>query len=110
MTIKYDRDYATATTLYFPLYDVAGASLQTGAAHVAGDTVIMINGGAPVNTTNAFVDEGTTYSLALTIAEITGKTIVITVVDQTAPPVWLDEVLIIETVGETANAQHDVSC
>ena len=106
----YYREYAVSATIDFELYDVAGATLQTAAAHAAGDTKIMKDEGAEGNTTNGFTDEGQGYSIVLTAAEMSAKRIVIYVVDQTGPPVWIDQVLIIETYGQTSSAQHDYSC
>jgi len=101
------REYGVATTITFELYEPDGASLQASAVHAVGDSKVMKDEGGEANTTNAFVDEGQTYSIALTAAEMTAARIVLIIVDQTNPPIWGDRVVHIETYGN-ASAQHDL--
>ena len=101
------REYGTATTVNFHLFEVDGVDFRVDAAHAAGDTVIMKDEGAEANTSNGFTDEGTGYSLALTATEMQAARIVIYVIDQTATKVWLDDTIVIETYGN-ASAQHEV--
>jgi hypothetical protein len=102
----YLRKYATATTVDFELYKLDGTGLKTDAASAAGD-VTLYRDEANVETldADAFVDEGAIYSLAVSQTEMTAARIIIAIVDQSAPQVWLDKVLIIETYGN-ASAQH----
>ena len=99
------RKYGVETTINFQLYDTDGASFQTGAVHAAGDSVIMKNEGAEANTTNAFTDEGTGYSLVLSATEMQAARIVVYVADQTSPAIWIDEAIVVETYGN-ASAMH----
>jgi len=99
------RKYGVETTINFQLYDTDGASFQTGAAHAAGDSVIMKDEGAEANTTNAFTDEGTGYSLVLSATEMQAARIVVYVADQTSPAIWIDEAIVVETYGN-ASAMH----
>lgn len=91
------------TTLYFPLVtwsatDPSDDFVTTPAVHVAGDTKISLDGAAFANTTNAFAHLGNgIYSLVLSAAEMLASQIVVTVVDQTAPAVWKDRLLLVET-------------
>jgi len=98
------RKYGVATTINFELYDTDGINLKTDAAHASGDTNIMKDEGAEANTTNAFVDRGQGYSIALTATEMQAARIVIYIVDQ-GTKVWLDKVICIETYGN-ASALH----
>jgi hypothetical protein len=106
MPDHYLRKYGVATTIDFQLYKLDGTGLKVDAASATGDIKIMKDEGAEANTTaDAFVDEGQGYSLALTATEMTAARVVIYIVDLSAPQVWLDKVLIIETYGN-ASAQH----
>jgi hypothetical protein len=106
MASHYLRKYATATIIDFELYKLDGTGLKVDAASATHDIKIMKDEGAEADTTaDAFVDEGQGYSLALTDTETTAARIVIYIVDQSNPQVWLDKVLIIETYGH-ASAQH----
>jgi len=101
----YLRKYGEAAALDFVLYATDGASLKTDAVHASGDTKVMKDEGAEANTSNAFVDEGQGYSLALTATEMQAARVVVYVVDQTSPKAWLDTALVVETYGH-ASAQH----
>jgi tetrahydromethanopterin S-methyltransferase subunit F len=106
MASQYLRKYGVATVIDFQLYKLDGSGLKSDAASATGDIKIMKDEGAEANTTaDAFVDEGQGYSLALTATEMTAARVVIYIVDLSAPQVWLDKVLIIETYGH-ASAQH----
>lgn len=101
----YLRKYGEAATIDFPLYETDGASLKVDATFASGDVKIMKDEGAEANTSNLPTDEGQGYSLALTATEMQAARIVIYVVDQTSPAVWIDEALVIETYGN-ASGQH----
>ena len=98
------RKYGVQTTLNFALFEVDGIDFRVDAVHAAGDTKIMKDEGAEANTVNAFVDEGTGYSIILTLAEMQAARIVVYVVDQGAKA-WLDSRIVIETYGH-ASAMH----
>jgi hypothetical protein len=101
----YLRKYGVATTIDFCLYELDGTDLKVDAAHAAGDIAIMKDEGNQATPDNGFTDEGTGYSLILTSTEMQAARIVIYIVDQTSPKVWLDKCLIIETYGH-ASGQH----
>lgn len=101
------RKYGVETTIDFQLYDTTGLNLKTDAAHAAGDSKIMKDEGAEANTTNAFGDEGQGYSIVLTATEMQAARIVVYIVDQTSPKVWIDACAVIETYGN-ASAMHAV--
>jgi len=105
MAQHYLRKYGAAATIDFELFEVDGVDFRINAVHAAGDTKIMKDEGVEANTANAFVDEGSGYSLALSSAELTAARVVIYVIDQTATKAWLDTSLVIETYGN-ASAQH----
>jgi hypothetical protein len=102
----YLRKYATATTIDFALYKLDGTGLKTDAASATGDvTLYRDEAGVETLDADAFVDEGAIYSLALSEAEMTASRIIVAIVDQSSPQVWLDKTLIVETYGN-ASAQH----
>jgi len=102
----YLRKYGVATTVDFCLYELDGTDLVTTAASATGD-ITLYRDEAPVETLDAdvFVDEGAIYSLVLSLAEMQAARIIVCIVDQSNPKIWLDKVLIIETYGN-ASAQH----
>lgn len=99
------RKYGAGATVDFDLFEVDGVDFRVDAVHASGDTVIMKDEGAEANTTNGFVDEGSTYSIALSAAEMQAARVKIIVIDQTATKAWLDRSITIETYGH-ASAQH----
>jgi len=100
------RKYGAATTIGFPLITKGATDLTTAATFTAGDVKVIIDEGAPANASNAPAHEGNGwYSLALDAAELQGARVIVIVVDQTAPKVWEDQVVIVETYGH-ASAQH----
>jgi hypothetical protein len=102
----YLRKYAVATTIDFSLYKLDGTGLKTDAASATGDITLYRNeGNVETLDADAFTDEGAIYSLALSEAEMTAARIIIAIVDQSSPQVWLDKTLIVETYGN-ASAMH----
>ncbi len=100
------RKYNAATTILFPLIERGDVDFISSATFAAGDVKIVKNEGAPANTTNLPTHEGNgIYSLALTATEMQAARIVITVIDQSAPKIWEDQAILIETYGN-ASAQH----
>lgn len=99
------RKYGVPATIDFDLFEVDGVDFRTNAVHASGDSKVMKNEGAENNTINSFLDEGQSYSLTLTSAEMTAARVKVLIVDQTSPKVWLDTTITIETYGH-ASAQH----
>jgi len=99
------RKYGVETTIDFQLYETDGIDLKTDAVHASGDTKVMKDEGAEANTSNGFTDEGQGYSIVLTATEMQAARVVVYVVDQTSPKVWLDTVIVVETYGN-ASAMH----
>jgi hypothetical protein len=109
------RECDTATTVDFCLYTAdatVGAIKKEDAAHASGDTYLMKDEGAEANTTNAFTDEGSCYSIALTSGEMTAGRITLNIEDQ-GTKAWADKCIVIETYGSCASVTHgvpDVNC
>jgi len=102
------RKYNVATTVLFPLIARGLSDLKPGATFAAGDVKIIKDEGAAANTTNLPTDEGSGwYSIALTATELTAARVAISVIDQTAPKVFEDQAVLIETYGN-ASAQHEL--
>jgi hypothetical protein len=99
------RKYATQTTVDFVLYKIDGTALQPAATFAAGDVKVMLDEAAEANATNLPTDEGQTYSIVITAAQMTAARVAVILVDQTSPQLWLDTYLVIETYGH-ASAQH----
>ncbi len=81
-----------------------GAVKNEAAVHASGDTYIMKDEGAEANTTNAFVDEGSCYSITLTSTEMQAARVTLNIEDQSTKT-WADQCLVIETYGN-ASAEH----
>jgi hypothetical protein len=102
--------YGVAFTVDFALHALDGQSLQKAAVHAAGDTILMKDEAAEANTTNAFVDRGSGYSLALTAAEMTAARLLLMIDDQSGPKVWLPKSYEILTFGNaSAHIGFDLS-
>ena len=97
--------YNQAKTITFDLFEVDGIDLSIAATFATGDVKIQKDEGAEANTSNLPTDEGSTYSLVLTAAEMIAARIRIILIDQTATKVWLDISIGIETYGN-ASAEH----
>lgn len=102
----YLRKYGVETKVDFALYKLDGTGLKTDAASASGD-VTLYRDEAAVETldADAFTDEGTVYSLTLSATEMQAARIIVAIVDQSSPQVWLDKTLIVETYGN-ASAMH----
>tara|TARA_Y100000310_G_scaffold337443_1_gene424515 strand:+ start:1304 stop:2116 length:813 start_codon:yes stop_codon:yes gene_type:complete len=97
-------EYGVQTTLYFPLIDFGATDFEsTPVSHASGDSQFSEDGAAFGNTTNAFAHEGNgIYSLVLEGSELSGKMIVVTIIDQTGPKEWEDQSLVIMTVNSAS--------
>ena len=96
--------YGQAKTVTFCLYKTDGTELKVDAEHASGDTVVTKDEGAPASTTNAFADEGSCYSLALTATEMQAARVSLQIIDQ-GTKAWLDKCVTVETYGN-ASAEH----
>ena len=97
--------YGVQFTVDFQLYQTDGVSLKTDAVYAAGDVKIMKDEGAEANTTNGFTDEGQGHTIVITATEAQAARIVLYIVDQTSPAVWLATCVVIEIYGN-ASGQH----
>jgi hypothetical protein len=100
------RLYGVATTIDVDLYETDGASVKADATFAAGDVTVMKDEGTPANIGTLPTDEGRVYSFPLTATEMQAARIVVELIDQSDPKVWLDRVVIVETYGH-ASAQHE---
>lgn len=96
------RDYGVATTVDFSLYDPLGANLKTDAVDGGLDCSIIKDEGTETACTNDFVDEGSTYSIALTAAEMSASRIIVCIVDADSPDVYLPKCMKILTTNIAA--------
>jgi hypothetical protein len=102
----YLRKYGVETKIDFSLYKLDGTGLKTDAASASGDITLNRDEAAEEQLdADAFVDEGKSYSLTLSAAEMNAARIIIHVIDQSSPQVWLDKTMLVETYGN-ASAQH----
>jgi hypothetical protein len=85
--------YGEPTIVYF--------TTSAPGAFVAGDVKIVIDGGVSANTNHLPVAVGAGYYLQLDKKEMEGEEIVISVVDQSAPKIWTDVTITINTWGST---------
>lgn len=99
--IQIYRQRSIATTLYFPLYAAGTDALYTGAAPVAGDVSISLDGGAVASPAAAPVQVGASgfWTLALIIAEMAGDQILLKIDNANVDPT----VLLIDTQGGALN-------
>lgn len=102
--------YAVARHIYIPIIkrSVVDFAVSADWTPAAGDVKISIDGGAAANVTNLptaiTMGNGAVWDFSLTSGEVTGKQIVITVVDAATKAVE-DQSFVIETYGN-ALAQH----
>lgn len=102
----YQRKYGTATTVNFSLWKLDATGLKVDAADGGTDCSIIKDEGSQSTCTNDFSDEGSSYSLALTATEMQAARVVLHIVDQSDPQVFLDKVILLETYGDTTSAQY----
>jgi hypothetical protein len=101
------RKYGVEAKVDFALYKLDGTGLKTDAASASGDvTLYRDEGNVETLDADAFTDEGAVYSLTLSATEMGAARIIVAIVDQSSPQVWLDKTLIVETYGN-ASAQHE---
>lgn len=101
------RKYAVGAVIYFPLIDRGAADFEASpVTFAAGDSRISKDGGGFADTTNlpAHLGHGI-YSLTLIGAELTAAKVLLVVRDQSAPKLWEDQAVNIETYGH-ASAEH----
>ena len=102
-------EYGRAKTVNFDLYEVDGVDFRVDAADGGVDCSIMKDEGDEGTCTNDFVDEGQSYSLVLTAAEMQAAKVTLLIVDSTATKVWLDKHIYIETYGHASSAHPNLS-
>lgn len=102
----YQRKYGVATTINFSLWKLDATGLKTDAADGGTDCSIIKDEGTETTCTNDFADEGSSYSIALSATEMQAARIVVHIIDQSSPQVYLDKVINVETYGQTNSAQH----
>ena len=99
------RKYGEEATVDFSLFGIDGINFKVDAASATGDiTINRDEAGVETLDADAFVDEGTGYSLVLSAAEMAAKRIHVHIVDQ-GTKVWLDTGFVVETYGN-ASAMH----
>lgn len=102
------RNKNEATTVNFVLYDSNSPHrLLTDAVSEPGDCLISKNEGPQEIVEANFADEGTFYSLALTAEEMNADRIMLVIADQSAPGLWMDAAIIINT-SEPAAADANI--
>jgi hypothetical protein len=103
------RPYGVAATIDgVPLIAAGAVNYKVNPTLAAGDAKISADGGALANLTTlpaVTPAGGTAVRLAFSALELTCAHAVITIIDQTDPPEWEDQEIIIETYGQ-ASAQH----
>src|SRR5688572_16382472 len=101
------REYAVATRIVMPLYTYADGKdfYTTTPVHASGDVTISIDEGAFGAFAAGFTHIGGGWIyIDLSAANVTGKRIIIKVVDQ-GTKAWIDDGVIIETFGHV-NAMY----
>lgn len=98
------REYGVAQVFDFPVYNIDGVDLDTDWVPVQADCELIKDGGASTAITATAVDEGVTYSIALSATEMQCARGVIKVQDAVTK-VILDIVMTFDTYGN-ASAQH----
>ena len=105
----YNRLYATETKIDFALWKLDATGLKTDAVDGGSDCRVVKDEGTETTCMNDFADVGSSnssYSITLSSAEMTAARVVVHIIDQSSPQVFLDKVMIIETYGQTNSAQH----
>lgn len=105
-----EREYGTAATISFPIIEFSLTSFHnsvTTTIFAAGDVKIAQDYGDFTNTSTIPSSGmgGTGVVLTLTAAELQAAHIDIQVIDQTATKVWEDQMIQIETFGDTTASQ-----
>jgi len=99
---KEARKYGEATTIDFPLYDSNSPHrLLVNAVSAAGDCQISKNESQWGVVDANFIDRGSFYSIALSATEMTATRIFVTIIDQSAPGLWMDHAISIDTASDT---------
>jgi len=107
------RKYGVATQVYVPLVDGGAQDFEATPVtfdHTSvGDVQVSVDGA-----TYGVIDDTTAnpshigngvYKIELSATELTGKTTIITLIDQTATKEWEDQAIVIDTYGH-ASAEH----
>ena len=94
--------YGQAATLEFALYDSNSPWALYETAPATADVNVWRDGGASESADNAVVDEGPFMSWTISAAEATATRITLTIQDASAPPLFMDKILHILTVGHAS--------
>ncbi len=103
--LHYNIKYGEAATLDFCLYDSNSPWALYETAPATADVNVFRDQGVSESADNAIVDEGPFFSWTISAAEATAKTITLVIQDATAPPAYMDSVIVITTFGD-ASALH----
>ncbi len=103
--LHYNIKYGEAATLDFCLYDSNSPWALYETVPATADVNVFRDQGASESADNAVVDEGPFFSWTISAAEATAKTITLVIKDATAPPLYMDSVIVITTFGN-ASALH----
>lgn len=108
--MTYPIKYGISNTVYFNLKDGSN-DLFPGATFEVGDLKLSVDGGVYADTTNLPTEIGNgVYSLVLTVGESTGEQINLSIIDQTLTKAFVDQIVILQTVGNTTSAYiNDIS-
>lgn len=102
-THQYIRKYGTESTIIFNALNTEDGSLQTGVTFALGDIQISKDGGAFANVSNSATSIGNGYySLVLTATEMQHARAVISIIDQGSPKSYIDQLVEVETFGNSS--------
>ena len=101
--IQYKIKYGETAILDFPLWDSNSPWALYETAPATADCNLFRNQGSSESLDNAVVDEGSFMSWTISAAEATCKTAILVIKDASAPPLFMDQTIIVTTFGD-ANA------
>lgn len=102
----YRRKYGVASTVFFALEAPDSSDFVTGVTLASGDARVWVDGVLQAIGATIVEVGGGLYSYALSVGELTGKTIILKLSDlTTGSKEWKDTFVLIETVGHV-DARH----
>jgi hypothetical protein len=96
----YDAPYGVQNEFEFEIWSTDGLSLDVDETDSGTDVTVRCNDNAEATATNDYTDEGTTYRIVLTAAELQCELVTVTVNEAA------DAVFYIQTYGDAANARN----
>ena len=102
--VQYRIPYGVASTVYFPLYDSNSPWNLYGTAPATADVNVVEDLEDPASATNAVVDNNGVMAWTISATEATSKTIQLLIQDASAPPLYMDQVVILTTYGHATAA------